>query len=293
MKLTGPITSPIAAFGNQRLLVPAYFSPRGSLWRDTTDAIYNSLTTAVLVMNPNSGPGTEENPVTDADKVAYRRAMDYCQDHRQSVIGYVNTRNNGSLIPLETVCGDIDKYYKDYKAGWVWSLIRWPDRWFRWFRRGIDGIFFDQMSNDNDAATKEHYQELYKYVRGKSSRALVVGNPGIPADDEWQLTAPVAADILVVFEGPYAKVDQSDPATAYEDWRPPEWVTSQPTPRLAHLVYESPDPDTTRSICIASQQKGAGRIYVTQDVRPNPWDVPPDAALIGSPTLFRLSVIGP
>jgi hypothetical protein len=292
MKLSGLTTSPIAVPGNQRLLVPAYFSPHGSLWKETTDAIYNRLTTAVLVMNPKSGPGTEENPVTDADKAAYRKAIDYCQDKRQAVIGYVNTRSkDGSLIPLETVRRDIDQYYKDYKSGWVWWLIRWPDRWFRWFRRGIDGIFFDQMSNN--AGTGDHYRSLYSHVKGRSSRALVVGNPGIPAANAWQLTSPVVADILVVFEGPYAKAYPSDPATAYRDWLPPEWVTSQPAPRLAHLVYESPDAGTTRSICIASQQKGAGRIYVTQDVRPNPWDVPPDTALIGSPTLYRLSVIGP
>jgi hypothetical protein len=104
---------------------------------------------------------------------------------------------------------------------------------------------------------------------------------------------PVVADILVVFEGPYVKADPSDLATAYRDWLPPEWVISQPAPRLAHLVYESPDAGTTRSICIASQQKGAGCIYVTQDAKPNPWDMPPDAAMIGSPTLYRLPVFGP
>jgi hypothetical protein len=213
MKLTGPITGPIARHGTQRLLVPAYFSPRDGLWKETTDAIYTSLATAVLVMNPNSGPATEQDPVTDADKDAYRTAMGYRQRHLQTVIGYVNTRKkDGTLIPLATVQRDIDTYYKDYKAGWVWSLIRWPDQWLRWFRRGIDGIFFDQMSNN--AGTNDHYRSLYNYVKGKSSRALVVGNPGIPAANAWQLTPPVVADILVVFEGPYVKANLSDPANA-------------------------------------------------------------------------------
>jgi hypothetical protein len=292
MKLTGPITGPILALGNQRLLVPTYFSARDNMWKETTDAIYNSLTTAVLVMNPSSGPGTVQNPVADADKDAYRTAMRYSQGKRQDVIGYVNTRKKDrSLIPLETVQHDIDQYYKDYKPGWIYQLIRWPNQWVRWFRRGIDGIFFDQMSND--ASTQNYYRSLYNYVKGKSSKAVVVGNPGIPAANAWQLTSPVVADMLVVFEGPYVKADPSDPVTAYKDWLPPEWVTSQPAPRLAHLVYESPDAGTTRSICIASQQKGAGYIYVTQDTRPNPWNMPPDAAMIGSPTLHRLSVFGP
>jgi hypothetical protein len=207
--------------------VPAYFSPRGSLCKETADAIYNGLTTAVLVMNPNSGPGTDENPITDADKAAYLEAMDYCQHRRQSVIGYVNTRErDGSVIPFETVRRDIDEYYKDYKAAWVWRLIRWPDRWFRWFHRGIDGIFFDQMSNS--AGTRDHYRSLYNHVKGKSSRALVVGNPGIPAANAWQLTTPIVADILVVFEGPHAKAGPSDSATAYEDWLPPSGSPCSP-----------------------------------------------------------------
>jgi Spherulation-specific family 4 len=293
MKLTGPTTGPIAGSGTQRLLVPAYFSARGSSWREMADAIYSSLTTAILVMNPRTGPGTDQDPVTNADKDAYRKAMEHCQARRQTVIGYVNTRKiDGSLIPSDTVRSEIDKYYKDYKAGWVRSLIPWPDWWILWpdwwigwFSRGIDGIFFDQMSND--AATHDYYKSLYNYIKGKSSKALVVGNPGIPAANAWQLTPSAVADILVVFEGPYVKADPSDAVTAYKDWIPPEWVASQPAPRLAHLVYESPDADTTRSICIASQQKGAGYIYVTQDVRPNPWDRPPDAAMIGSPTLYR------
>src|SRR4051794_22145255 len=96
MKLTGPIRGPVTVVsGSQRILVPAYYSPRGSLWKETTDAIYDNLTTAVLVMNPNNGPGAPESPITDADIVAYRTAMDYCQDKRQSVIGYVKTRQSG------------------------------------------------------------------------------------------------------------------------------------------------------------------------------------------------------
>jgi hypothetical protein len=106
MKLIGSITGPIAIHGTQRLLVPAYYSPRDGLWTETTDAIYTSLATAVLVMNPNSGPGTEQDPVTDADKDAYRTAMGYCQRHLQTVIGYVNTRKKVSIHGVELVSAE-------------------------------------------------------------------------------------------------------------------------------------------------------------------------------------------
>jgi len=112
-----------------------------------------------------------------------------------------------------------------------------------------------------------------------------VGNPGTPAHDEWQVTTPVA-DVLVVFEGPFAGKKPSD--HAYRDWSPPSWVTSRPARLFAHLVYRSPDPATTRAICIESwRNRKAGWIYVTQDTLPNPWNTPPDAALISSPTLHR------
>lgn len=108
------------------------------------------------------------------------------------------------------------------------------------------------------------------------------------------MTAPVVADVLVVFEGPFE--DHLNPAgevqvRGFRNWVPPVWVSSRPASTFANLVYASPDAFTTRSICIASQQKNAGWIYVTQDMLDNPWDELPEPALIASPTLQRREVI--
>jgi hypothetical protein len=139
------------------------------------------------------------------------------------------------------------------------------------------------MSNDDDH--RDLYRELYLYVKGKASTAQVVGNPGTPAHTPWQVETKVA-DVLVVFEGPFAGKKLSD--HSYRDWDPPSWVASGPRSLFAHLVYRSPDPATTRAICIESwRNRNAGWIYVTQDTLPNPWNTPPDAALISSPTLHR------
>ena len=207
--------------------------------------------------------------------------MDDCQGHRQTVIGYVYTDHAQRSLP--EVESDIDRYYLFYP--------------------GIRGVFFDEMSNDE--AHKAYYRTLYDYVKGKgptpSSNPRIVGNPGIPAthggpsdDGAWQVTEPVVADVLVVFEGPSEDVLDSDGAVltkGYRNWLPPAWVSSRPASIFANLVYASPDAATTGSICVASEQKNAGWIYVTQDILDNPWDEPPHPAIIASPTLYRREVI--
>jgi len=215
-------------------------------------------------MNPQSGPGV-------AVDIEYQSAMAYCHSKRQRVIGYVSTQHGAR--PLNQVRADIDLYYQFYPR--------------------IRGIFFDELSNDEN--TKSYYRFLYTHVKAKSASARVVGNPGIPAATAWQVTPPVVADILVVFEGPYVRAD-NDPANLaqYKDWLPPTWVSTRPANIFAHLIYESPDSATTRAVCLASfQEKNAGWIYVTQDRRPNPWDLPPDATLIASPTLHRREPLAP
>jgi Spherulation-specific family 4 len=262
--------------GSQRLLVPAYFYPTKrrllfpfmTLWEYMAIAIYNSLNPAVIVMNPGSGPGPGPDP-------AYTKGIDQVQSRAQDVIGYVNTReDDDSLRDLNTVKREVDRYYS-------------------WYPR-IRGIFFDQMSNNEE--TKPYFQDLYQHVKGKAPTSRVVGNPGINADTSWQLDAPVA-DVLVVFEGPYQAtqndIDMNTPG--FTDWSPPAWVTSRSPTSFANLVYECPDLETIKTICKASQQKNAGWIFVTRDVR-NPgilWDVPPEPALISSSTLFRREVNAP
>ncbi|WP_448642369.1 spherulation-specific family 4 protein [Geodermatophilus sp. URMC 63] len=262
---------PIFGPEDQRLLVPAYFFPSGTRWQDTCAAILNRLAIAVLIMNPDSGPGQNVIP-------AYQAALTSCQDKMQSVIGYVTTdRTNRDLADVKQ---EVLRYYDFYPT--------------------IAGIFFDEMTND--AGDKDYYRELYSFVKERSPFAAVVGNPGIPAATAWQVTDPKVADVLVVFEGPWEKrsdlVDESgeavkDVATPYKGWHPPAWVLSRPRRIFAHIVYESPSASAIQSICELSYKgNNAGWIYVTTDGRPNPFDEPPDAALIASPTLEWRSVLG-
>jgi len=268
---------PWGIFGpeDQRLLIPAYFFPSGTIWQDTCAQIRGRPAIAVLIMNPNSGPAGSAIP-------SYEAAMASCQGKMQSVIGYVSTDYASRERPLEAVKGDIDNYYAFYP--------------------GINGIFFDEMSNKPE--DQNHYRELYLHVKKRSPTAAVVGNPGSPADTAWQVTDPIIADVLVVFEGPWRRrtdlVDGNgnpvpDTATPYEGWNPPAWVLSRPRRIFAHLVYESPSAGHTQAICeLSYKEKNAGWIYVTRDGRQPGilWDEPPDETLIASPTLDSRSVLG-
>lgn len=268
--MSSSIPGPLAVPGDQRLIVPAYFYPSNNRWQELCDRLYRQLTSAVLVMNPSSGPGNARDD-------NYRSAVEYARTRRQRVIGYVTTRNPANEIrPLAEVSAEIDRYYTFYP--------------------GIGGVFFDEMSNN--PGNKAKYQAFYTWAKGKSPTALVVGNPGIPAthggpenDGAWQVTSPAVADVVVVFEGPWAR-SPGDAATLpeYRTWSAPAWVFSRPAATFAHLVYESPDDTTTRSICTTSSRRNAGWIYVTRDRRPNPWDTPPSDALTMSPTLRRRQV---
>jgi hypothetical protein len=238
--------------GDQRLLVPAYLYPSGSRWQDMSDAVDKSRATAVFIMNPHDGPGRAVDP-------NYRSALAYCHSKRQAVIGYVYT--NYCARALRSVKADVNRYFRLY-----------PE---------IEGIFIDQMSNQAAPKIKTYYRKLYTHIRAKSASALVVGNPGAAAFTPWQLGEPVVADLLVVFESS---------AKAYRDWLPPEWVRSWPAETFGHMVYGSRNAGTTTAICATSRQRHAGWIYVTDGVLDNPWDTPPNAPLLASPTLHRRSV---
>ncbi len=234
----------------QTQLVPAYFSPElgpdgrtVGLWAEMCEAM---KTPSIAIMNPSSGPG-------EGVQAAYVEALRYCHDSGNEVVGYVDTAYGRRS--LDAVKADIRNYY-------------------RWYV--IDGIFLDQMSIEPDEPASDgrdmrsYYRELYAFIKEFASPGKVVGNPGDAFSDDWQLSEPVA-DILVVFEG-YAEV--------YAGWSPPEWVYRYPSARFSHLVHTAP-PERRHDLCVLSQQRNGGRIFITDEVMAgledaplseNPWD---------------------
>lgn len=146
----------------QGIAIPAYFYP-SSLW---TAAISGAPRTSLMVMNPNSGPGSSQD-------AAYLNAVRTAQAAGIKVLGYVYT--NYSKRPLQEAANDINAY----------------KTWY-----GVDGIFLDETSSD--AAALTYYKTLANYIRGGKG-GFVMLNPGIsPAEGYIKL-----ADTTVVFEDSY------------------------------------------------------------------------------------------
>ena len=174
------------------IVVPAYFYP-GSLWTSMNWAA--GRVPLVAILNPNSGPDTTQNP-------DYVSAVNSLRASGGKVIGYVST--SYTTRGTNAVKTDIDRY-------------------FNWY--AMDGIFLDEFTNDSDTNHLNYYAALYLYIQSKGTNLLVVGNPGINAQEAY-LTRP-CADVLVTFE-----VD-----TGYATHVVDAWVTNHLARRFCHLPY--------------------------------------------------------
>lgn len=106
------------------------------------------------ILNPASGPGSALDPnyltADGAGPLAdFRNAGGIAH-------GYVATTFGDR--PIDDVKADIDAYLSGHYNGFV------------------DGIFFDEMSND--LADVGYYQELHAYVKSQQPGARTIGNPG-------------------------------------------------------------------------------------------------------------------
>ena len=90
---------------------------------------------------------------------------------------------------------------------------------------------------------------------------MVVINPGlVPARAYFEL-----ADIVVTFEGPFA-----DYARAIREM--PAWVQEIPSEKIAHIAYAASSADARE---LDASSTGAGYVYATNGVAPNPWSALP------------------
>jgi hypothetical protein len=158
---------PARAARRLRLLVPAYIYPAGKgrePWRRLIDAA--AKVDLVAIVNPDSGPGVERNPV-------YASAIAEAADSGVKLVGYVHTQYGER--PAAEVKGDIDA-------------------WVRFYPR-IVGFFLDQQPQDPRHAAD--FADIAAHARGKLRDAIVITNPGVPCDEEY--LARRASDVVCVF----------------------------------------------------------------------------------------------
>jgi hypothetical protein len=138
---------------NASYIIPLYSYPQGqyqSLW----EALYNlqTLKQVFVVVNPINGPGNSSDP-------NYLNAITKLKLKKFKVIGYVST--SYAVRNIAFVQNDINQ----------WFLLYGLDN--------VDGIFLDEVSNDN--LNYSYYQNLYNYIKSFGNKEVVL-NPGTNVD---------------------------------------------------------------------------------------------------------------
>jgi hypothetical protein len=166
----------------------------------------------------------------------YAAAVKQAHTAGAKVLGYVHT--SYAARPIAAVQAEVTAY----------------KTWY-----AVDGIFVDEVATG--AGSLPYYQNLATFIRTTPGR-LVELNPGTVPDVGYFSVG----DSVVVFEGDY----QSYLTTTF-----PAWLSQQPPRKVAHLVYAAPDQTALTTTLRLAQARGAGRVYVTNDTLPNPWDTLP------------------
>lgn len=231
-------------FRQTGLLIPMYIYPWDSetgSWKLEFENLLKLMkqywkVPVYIVINPSSGPGTVEDGV-------WRRAIKKIHGAGGTVLGYVSTDyTNRSLSDVKA---DIDKWLELYPH--------------------IDGLFVDEMTNDDDQSHRDYYRNLTVYAHQKGLYP-VVGNPGAPQLSSYFLEN--CADIFVVWE--------TDSYPSESDLEQGDWEDSYreiPWQTRGALVYGQSELDAENFMMMT---KHVGLVYVTSGTSPNPWsEFPP------------------
>ena len=134
----------------------------------------------------------------------------------------------------------------------------------------VDGIFFDEMSND--LANVVYYQELHSYVQSIRSGTRTFGNPGTTftnnptGQSAFNQTDFInSLDTIITFEN-----TGSEYAGNYTSF--PRLDGLDPI-KIGHIIHTRSSWDA--SILTTASSRGSGFVYVPDDVLPpdnNPYD---------------------
>lgn len=246
-----------ASAGLLSVLVPAYANPASpggpTMWSSLIATAGDPGRQFELraIFNPASGPGTSREPnyltVGGTGPLNDFRVAGGITD------GYVPTKHivAGNLVlrPIGDVKADVDAYLTGFYAGYV------------------DGIFFDDMSND--LADVGFYQDLQAYVKAIKPDARTFGNPGTTFVNNPSAQSTYDADdfihsldTIVVFEN-----TQTEYLTNYTSF---PHLLGLGDKRLAHIVHTVAPWDPSLLALAAARE--AHYVYFTDDVMPNPYD---------------------
>jgi Spherulation-specific family 4 len=215
-----------AAPGCQRTFVPS-FPYSTTFWRRAFDS---RPAPAVMLLEPTaSGAGNMPSEHFQAlVKQAHR--------HGVQVLGYSSTeygRRSASAVEADA---------RHYRA---------------WYR--TDGMFLDLAAPDRGRLP--YYRKLASYIRRLDRRSVIWLNPGAYPDRAYLQVA----NVLVVFEGPYA---------SYRGLQVPGWVRHYRATRFAQVIHDTPRADLARAVRLGRLRR-AGYVYVTDKGGSDPYTALP------------------
>jgi hypothetical protein len=223
-----------------QILLPLYIYPN---WYDQNKYGWKQVISAakqvpiVAIINPNSGPN---HAPPNAD---YQQGIKDLHQAGVKIIGYVPS--NYADRDLQAVKADIDLYTKYFQ---------------------VDGIFVDEAASSIDKS--KYYQQIYQYIKTKSTKYNVVINPGVNLDASY--VDQKVADTIVTFEN------------HHKNWRnyQPIGLNKQYSPQnFAALVHTTADRKLMKSTVDRAIKNRFGYIYITDDstntLNKNPWDTLP------------------
>ncbi|KAF1999705.1 hypothetical protein P154DRAFT_467035 [Amniculicola lignicola CBS 123094] len=206
------------------VLMPLYIWPVSDVtWQPLYKAIKDHpQVDFVVVVNPNSGPGSSTLPGHD-----YEREVPKLNAFPNVLtVGYVLI--DYCKRPLHDVCDDIDRY-----AAWAQQASS----------LGVGGIFLDETPNHYSAGRALYLTALSGFIKDKEGLLggrLVIHNPGTPPDAGLGSTG---ADVIVTCEEPYERYRGTEVQKRLQDYpygrvRSAYMISAVPRAEMAVTVRE-------------------------------------------------------
>jgi hypothetical protein len=238
------------ATGGQVVAVPSYINPAGDPATWNTLVGSSSDKVGVAVANVLNGPGSET-------VAAWTGVINRTHASGKRVLGYVDTGYLGQT-GLTTRLGSTST------ADWVAQIEQDINAWYTLYGPSMDGIFFDDGFNVCGAGNEfpAIYEVVNQYEKVHHPGAMTVLNPGAVVPQCYE----DAADVLLTFEGSYDTYENGG-------YQALDWTPANPK-KIWHIIYGVPA-SAVSLVDETSQTRGAGYVYITDDVLSNPYDTLP------------------
>lgn len=239
-----------------RLLVPAYGNPccdgGASLWQGLISWAEESPNTLSVIVNPFNGPGASPIDPNYINNAGRGPLVDLYRSGAE-LYGYIFTSH--AQRNLNEVFTDIERFTQS--------------TYYRNTGVQLSGFFIDEMSND--LANINYYRQIRNFIASLDADLNIIGNPGVSSivDHQGLGDAAIAEyatmfNTLVVFENDFSSYTRSYSA--------PVWQSGLPAASFAHIVHGTNGINELNQALLLANMRGAGLVYITDDVLFNPYD---------------------